>query len=184
MGEATQKPGRFLLRLTLKLHQSPQVKTSPSIFVFTFDAPLPHCLGHHQFGWGFESLTAKELSPISRMLSYFFHDAITDKYQWRHCMHNESVTTKSLSLSGSQCSLKLTFWYLSSFNYIIDVGAYFNVCKGLGDIASCFNQPCLPFLNANKYLQGQCCLFFMTTAFILRLSLLIFSSGHLGCQNS
>ena len=38
MGEATQKPGRFLLRLTLKLHQSPQVKTSPSIFVFTFDA--------------------------------------------------------------------------------------------------------------------------------------------------
>ena len=117
MGEATQKPGRFLLRLTLKLHQSPQVKTSPSIFVFTFDAPLPHCLGHHQFGWGFESLTAKELSPISRMLSYFFHDAITDKYQWRHCMHNESVTTKSLSLSGSQCSLKLTFWYLSSFNY-------------------------------------------------------------------
>ena len=39
MGEATQKPGRFLLRLTLKLHQSPLVKTSPSIFVFTFDAP-------------------------------------------------------------------------------------------------------------------------------------------------
>ena len=41
MGEETQKPGRFLLGLTLKLHQSPPVKSSPSIFVFTFDAPLP-----------------------------------------------------------------------------------------------------------------------------------------------
>ena len=81
MGEATQKPGRFLLRLTLKLHQSPQVKTSPSIFVFTFDAPPPHCSNNRQLGRGFESLLAKELSLISRMLSYFFHDAITDKYQ-------------------------------------------------------------------------------------------------------
>ena len=42
MGEETQKPGRFLLGLTLKLHQSPPVKSSPSIFVFTFDAPLPN----------------------------------------------------------------------------------------------------------------------------------------------
>ena len=43
MGEETQKPGRFLLGLTLKLHQSPPVKSSPSIFVFTFDAlpPIP-----------------------------------------------------------------------------------------------------------------------------------------------
>ena len=63
MAEAEQKPGRFLLRLTLKLHQSPPVKTSPSIFVFTFDAP-------------FEPFWVCQI--ISAAFMHFFHDAIID----------------------------------------------------------------------------------------------------------
>ena len=65
-----QKPLQFLLRLTLKLHQSPLVKTSPSIFVFTWDLGMHHLV----------ALLSLSLSPLC-FLSFFLPDAIIDKYQ-------------------------------------------------------------------------------------------------------
>ena len=63
-----QKPQQFLVSLTLKLHQSPPVKTSPSIFVFTFDA-LPFFVIFSLMQLQIDTLVAICLQPSPLLLN-------------------------------------------------------------------------------------------------------------------